>query len=369
MAKGHLKVIEKVPVSYTRRGGDWAQEGGNNTLLVLGTDRSKPDGPATMDDGLGTVDADGGGEGTGTVMLVVGRQDLENGNPDINEDDTTLYLSQKTDADTNLGTTFETEDTGPAAILVTDNIRFVFRNNLKISSAGVETTVFLDGDRLHINMQNKAKISMDITGEDSTVEIESQGNTIKVDSQGIITIDSASQVIVNTEVAEVHATTSALVESPQVTIDADDTTITGNLLVSGDTVLQRTLAVALTAQVMGIASVGGLAPAQGAAIPGNLDMAGGVNAGGDVRAGGSTLLLHTHMVPGIKSGPEAAMSLNIGASAQLSAQIAAAKAAEEAARLAAEAEARRQAEEAAAAAAAEAAAAAAAAAAGEGGGV
>ncbi len=354
MPKGYLKVIERVPVSFTRRGGDWVQEGGNNTLIVLGTDRAKPDGPATVDDGLGTVEADSGGKGAGTIAAVVGRKDLEGGNIDVSADDAFVYLSMKTRVDENLGTTFESSDTGPAAAVKADHVRLVFRKNLKVSATEKATHVHLDDDRLHIDMQGKARVSLDVSGDDSVATIDVQDNTITVKSDGTITVASKSQVIVHTKSAEVHAEKSALVQSPAVVIQADDTTITGKLHVGGDTdiagatTVAQTLAVALTAEVLGVASVGGLAPAAGApAIPGGIKMAGDVETAGDVRAGPSSLLTHTHLVPGVKSGPDVGTTLNVGASAALASQIRAARqAAEEAARRAAE-EQRRAEEEAA----------------------
>ena len=189
MAKGHLKIIEKVPVSYTRRGGDWAQEGGNNTLLVLGTDRVSPDGPATMDDGLGTVDADGGGKGTGTVMIVAGRQDLENGDPDLNNDDTTLYLSQKTDADTNLGLgdIVEAFDGAPAAILESDNIRLVYRTSTKIAAADASNYLYFDDKKIEIKVGEKSTITVE--GGKILIEL---GNSFIIADDNKITIQAGT---------------------------------------------------------------------------------------------------------------------------------------------------------------------------------
>jgi len=344
MGKGYLKVIEKVPVQFVRRGGDWVQEGGNNTLIVLGTDRAIPNGPASIDDGLGTVEAEGGGKGAGTVIIVAGRQDLVNGNPDINADDTTLYLSQLTDVDANLGTTFETADKGPAAVLISDHVRFVFRDNMKIASAVSATHVFLDGDHLHVDMQGKAKVNLDIDGDASTCEINVQDNFIKIESDGTITITSKARVVVNTKSAEVNCETASVNGSTSVKIDTPDTTITQKLHVGGAADFGATVditgptTVGATLAVSAVASVGGIAGPGGGPIPGD------VQAAGDVKgAGGSTSLgQHMHMVPGVKGGPEVATALNISASIALAASIEAAKkAAEEAARKAAEEEAAR----------------------------
>ena len=252
MPKGYLKIIESVPVSFIRRAGDWAQEGGNNALLVLGTDRARSGGPATIDDGLGTVDADGGGKGTGTITAVVGRKDLEGGNPDINADDASLYLSQKTAVDDNLGTSFETIDVGPAIVAKSDHLRFVFRNNLKIAATGKETHVFLDESGLHVDMQGKAKLTLDVSDSSAVVRVEAQGNTITISSDGTVTIKSNSEVTV---------------QSKSVTIDAQETSVTGDLSVQGS-----------------------------------------VKAVGDVQAGTVSLTLHDHLLAGVKAGPDTVVS-------------------------------------------------------------
>lgn len=345
MAKGYLKVIEKVPVQFVRRGGDWVQEGGNNTLIVMGTDRAAPDGPASIDDGLGTVDAEDGGRGAGTIIFVVGRHDLEGGNPDINGDDATIYISQKTDIDNNIGTTFETTDKGPAAVVISDLVRFVFRNNLKIASAVSATHAFLDGDHLRIDMQGKAKVSLDVDGDASEATIDVQDNTIVVKSDGSITITAKDKVVVNAKSSvEVNCDTATVSAQTSVKIDSPDTTVTkalhvggpadfgANVDIVGPTTVGATLAVAA------VASVGGISGPSGGAIPGDVKASGDVQGSG----GGTSLNQHNHLVPGVKGGPEVANALNIAASVQLAADIEAArKAAEEAARKAAEEEAAR----------------------------
>jgi hypothetical protein len=189
MGKGYLKVVEKVPVSFVRRGGDWAQEGGNNTLIVMGTDRVSPDGPATLDDGLGSTESDGGGTGTGTVMIVAGRQDMAGGNPDINNDDTTLYLSQKTDADTNLGLgdIVDTFDGAPAAILESDNIRLVYRSSTKIAAADASNYLYFDDKKIEIKVSEKSTIT--IEGEKILIEC---GNSFVTMDDGKITIQAGT---------------------------------------------------------------------------------------------------------------------------------------------------------------------------------
>jgi hypothetical protein len=272
MSKGYLKVVESVPVQFVRRGGDWVQEGGNNTLVVLGTDRAILNGPATIDDGLGTVDAEGGGKGAGTVIMVAGRHDLAGGNPDINADDTTLYLSQLTDVDKNLGTVFESQNKGPSAVLVSDFVRLVFRQNMKIASALSATHAFLDGDHLHIDMQGKATVKLDVAGDSSTAEISVQNNTIKITSDGTVTVTSKNKVTVNAEA---------------VTINSPVTTIMQKLHVGGDV-----------------------------DFAGALNVSGDVKSAGDVQSAGGAASLnnHTHIVPLVKAGPDQASTMTIASS-------------------------------------------------------
>lgn len=301
-----VEVFPDVPRTFTRRQGDWAQEGGNNAIIVLGTDRAKA-GPATIDDGLGTIEAEGQGYKAGAILAAVGRKD-PNGNPDQDRDDAFIYLAMKTKADENLGTTFESNDTGPAAIVKSDHVRFVFRKNLKISATEKATHAFLDGDHLHVNIQGKVRVDLDVSDQGSSAQIDVQGNTITIRDDGSITIQSSNRVVVNTQTAEVHAASSALVQSPQVIIDSPDTRMTGKLTVAGESHLNGGTAT----PVLG---TGGIvaAPGQGASVPssatgmkvnGHVEVNGDVNVSEDVVAAGKSLDKHTHLVGGFKGGDE-----------------------------------------------------------------
>ena len=284
---GYHKVVEvypDVPRTFTRREGDWAQEGANNTVIVMGTDRARA-GPATIDDGLGTIDAEGGGTRTGAILVDTGRRDPD-GNPDQGRDDAFLYLAMRTRVDENLGTKFETDDTGPAAVLKSDHVRLIFRKNLKVSATEKETHAFLDGDHLHVDMQGKARVSLDVSGEESSATIDIQGNTIVVGSDGTITLSSSGKVVVNTQNAEVNAAGSARINSPTLSIEGPgDTTIQGKLEVRGAVTLDSTLDVAA-------------AVSAGASI-----FSGGpIVAVGDLTAKGKSFSTHQHTVTGVKGG-------------------------------------------------------------------
>ena len=284
MPNGYLKVIESIPVHFIRRSGDWSQEGGNNTLIVMGTDRCVPSGPASIDDGLGRTEADGGGKGTGTIIAVAGRKDLKGGNPDINADDATLYISQKTKVDENLGTTFETTDTGPAVAVKSDHLRAVFRKNLKIAAVNKASHLFMDDDRLHVDMQGKAKILLDVSGDESSATIDIQGNTIVLKSDGTLTVTTKSKVTVNTQNATVNASESTTVNTPELKITGPgNTTIDGTLTVQGATQMAASLDVA----GMSTLAAGTVTPMLTAGP--TVVSAGGMTTSGQVAAGGVSI--------------------------------------------------------------------------------
>ena len=167
------KVVEsfpQIPRSFTRRGADWVQEGGNNSIIVLGTDRADF-GPADTDTGLGTVEAPGGGVGTGCALISVGRKD-QDGNPDFDVDDSFLYLAMKTEVDKNMGTDDVVSDTGPAPgfLAKSDNIRVVFRDTLKISFENEERNdyIFMNRDMTKVSFNE----DLDIIMEKDTITIE-----------------------------------------------------------------------------------------------------------------------------------------------------------------------------------------------------
>lgn len=160
------KVVElfpEIPRSFTRRGADWVQEGGNNSIIVLGTDRASF-GPADTDTGLGTVEAPGGGVGTGCALISVGRKD-EDGNPDFDADDSFLYLAMKTEVDKNMGTDDVVSDTGPAPgfLAKSDNVRVVFRDSLKISFENEERNdyIFMNQDMTKVSFNEDLDVIME----------------------------------------------------------------------------------------------------------------------------------------------------------------------------------------------------------------
>jgi hypothetical protein len=127
---------------FQKRIGDTLFPSSYNCAIILERDRAKK-GPATMADGLGHINADGKGKGTGTVHIIAGMQDKD-GNPDLDKDLSYVYLSMKTDADGNLGTDMEgSQPPGPAAIVKSDCARIVVRKDIKIAVDGSNSYLVL----------------------------------------------------------------------------------------------------------------------------------------------------------------------------------------------------------------------------------
>ena len=331
---GYLKVIEDVPVSFTRRSGDWVQEGGNNTLVVLGTDRLIPDGPATFDDGLGSVDSDGEGEGTGTAMIVVGRKDMEEGNPDVSADDAMLYMSMKTDVDQNMGLTeipeahpdgLEPEDfTGPAALLKADALRLMFRESFKMAPEDATSYIYHNNDVIQMKMKDNVFIT--VQEDNVLIEVMKGDNIIHVKDDGTIDIFSTAEVNVKTKKFSVVADDEITMETAKFTLDAsDNATITSPTVqvtadqsftvdsTSGQLVIDATgghlmpnldVTMMLTAAGKSMKMSGG-----SMTINGTVTTTGNVVSSADVKAGAISLTSHKHPVAGVKAGPDAVTTL------------------------------------------------------------
>jgi len=152
---------EAVP-RYRKRPGDTAFQGSNNTLIVLGTDRTgrtaefevgdkgkRAKGkPANDKKGLaGTIDIVAGrGRSKKTASKEIdntlGRKETskrkadenrEEGDPDFALDLSRMYVSMSTDADGNFAINFSSRDNpGPATVIKTDHIRMIARKTAKI---------------------------------------------------------------------------------------------------------------------------------------------------------------------------------------------------------------------------------------------
>jgi len=152
---------ESVP-RYRKRPGDTAFQGSNNTLIMLGTDRtgrsaefeSTPKGkrvkgkPVKDKKGLaGTIDIVAGrGRSKKTAPKEIdnslGRKEVskrkadenkEEGDPDFALDLSRVYVSMSTDADGNFAINFASKESpGPATVVKTDHIRLIARKTVKM---------------------------------------------------------------------------------------------------------------------------------------------------------------------------------------------------------------------------------------------
>lgn len=168
-------VVEQVP-RLRRRYGDYVVEGSNNTIAIFGTDRAKK-GPATVGDGLGHVNAPDQGKGTGTIHFIAGRKASD---PDLEKDDSFIYLTMKSKVDDNLdlgGVEAATNDK-PAAIVKSDLIRVVGRTNIKICANDDDKHyLFMDGNKIKINFNTNATVVI----VDKKITIKMGNNIIEMD--------------------------------------------------------------------------------------------------------------------------------------------------------------------------------------------
>lgn len=148
----HDLVLEKVP-KFTKRLHDYTVEGSNGTIIIMGTDRAKK-GPAGLGDGLGHIKAPDGGKGSAAIHFIAGRSGED---PDMVSDSSFIYLSKKTDVDSNLGleSVESSQKKIPAAIVKSDSIRIIGRKDIKICSNDDDKHyVFMDGKKMRIVFGN-----------------------------------------------------------------------------------------------------------------------------------------------------------------------------------------------------------------------
>lgn len=195
-------VVEEVP-RFTRRYGDYTVQGSNNTIIIMGTDRAKK-GPASIDDGLGHVDASGKGKGTGTIHMIVGRFAND---PDFDKDDSFIYLTRKSKVDTNLdlGGVENKQDNVKGAIIKSDVVRIVGRKDIKVCvNDDQKHYVFLDGNKFKINFNTSA-----------TITIIDKKITIKMGSNEIMMNDSEAHVNVGNTKMKLNGS-EVKIDSPKI---------------------------------------------------------------------------------------------------------------------------------------------------------
>lgn len=130
-------VYEDVP-HVSRREGDNLIAGQNNATILLGRDRNGP-----VDSGYGSRSNDSG-KGAGAMHLVVGRKSVD---PSIRDDAATLYLSAKSDPDSQAGTEAVqgVQKEKSAAVLRADCVRVSARTDFKVSVGKAYLFISSDG--------------------------------------------------------------------------------------------------------------------------------------------------------------------------------------------------------------------------------
>lgn len=126
-------VYEEVPQLSTRA-GDMVVASHNNSAVLLGRDRID-----SVSSGYGT------GPGAASVHIVAGRKGP---NPVVKDDAASLYISQKSDPDTQAGTkgVGASDATGRStAVVRADCIRIAPRQDIKISAGKAWLTITSDG--------------------------------------------------------------------------------------------------------------------------------------------------------------------------------------------------------------------------------
>ena len=187
-------VLEDVP-RFVKRIGDNVTEGSNNTIIILGRDRAA-NGPASRDSGLGKD------PGSGTIHLIAGRKAQD---PDLKSDDSFLYLSRKTKADSNLNISEEIKsDDKPSAILKSDVLRLVGRKDIKIC-ANDDDKHFISMDRAKIKTKfNDHFISVD----DGEIKLSHSNNSIiTANSSKVTAFAKNTGVTINgmSDITTIHA--------------------------------------------------------------------------------------------------------------------------------------------------------------------
>ena len=117
---------------YNSRVGDRVIHGSNNTAIIFSRDR--------IDD-----PSSGKTKKAGTIDIVAGRE-LQNGNPSQTSDKSRIYLTMKSDVDTNFSVNKIGEASGDVAAIVvkSDEIRVIARKGIKIVSESGPTTIVID---------------------------------------------------------------------------------------------------------------------------------------------------------------------------------------------------------------------------------
>jgi hypothetical protein len=246
-------VKEAVP-RYTKRPGDLVLQGTNNTLISLGTDRKSDSGDATGVASSAMVQTESGSSmqtellGAGTIDIVAGRgqgtsasapptvtntrnfeevdkrpsaaTNPQEGDPDYTTDLSRVYVSMRTDGDTNFGLEpvggeSQVNDS-PFVVAKSDNIRLVGRDTVRLIAEGDNqaTVQMVDG-------------KIRIQAGPSYVEID--GDDVSIEAPGNVSVKSGNDFSVSSDnKADVTGLQSAsLASNESVTVAGSSVSIIG----------------------------------------------------------------------------------------------------------------------------------------------
>ena len=243
---------EAVP-RYRKRPGDVSFEGTNNTLIVLGTDRTGPVSDYDIDQSRGKIpkptNADISTGGAGSIDVVVGRgqtdetlgKEVENslgrkelgkskkeladkeGDVDFKTDSSRILVTMKTKTDKNMnlegfnksikGETVKDGSSGDAAIVAkSDKVRIIGRSDIELLVTGVSKT---DGKGRPVEKTSPSDWAAFIIKSDGTVyaqpakgqsfDVETEASSFKVNPQNIEAKTASATLTVDPAVIKAFA--------------------------------------------------------------------------------------------------------------------------------------------------------------------
>ena len=265
-------VKEAVP-RYTKRPGDLVLQGTNNTLISLGTDRQ------SGSDAIGVassamVQAESGSSmqtellGTGTIDIVAGRgqgasapptatntrnfeevdkrptaaTNPQEGDPDYASDLSRVYVSMRTDGDSNFGLVPAGDEdpvnNAPFVVAKSDNVRLVGRNTIRLfAEGGSQATVQMVDGKIRIQA---GPSYIEIDGDDISVDAPGDvsvksGNDFSVNSESVASVTGNQRAdLVSNEIAAIAGRNVEITADAGVTVTAPaGVTVNGALAVSG----------------------------------------------------------------------------------------------------------------------------------------
>lgn len=171
-------MIRDTIVAFLARTSDYIFSGRNRARIVVGTDRKD-----TADSGYGAGGQDD--PDSSTIDIVVGF-DPTSGDPDLENDKSRIYLSEKTDPDDYFNIQVGDSVTGESAgVVISDHIRVIGRKTIKI--VGKDFSINIDDQGNATIKANKVVFDSSDTrlGGDSVSEKPTRASKILQELQSI----------------------------------------------------------------------------------------------------------------------------------------------------------------------------------------